>query len=206
MKKWFAAGIIMLAPILSPAADNWVAAELKEASAQLDKRQFAQAFEICHNLLLVNCAAALNRDAADDAKFIMAAAGRRVKAGNPKAFSEDFLARAKRLGFVQAGCAWMPAEAKSRLSTEASAKLDKIAHAADCTQCKGACVTACPNCQDGKAKCLACNGTGRSSGGGAFARTQCPVCSGRGKSECTFCRGTGCVVCPKCSGVGVCDQ
>ncbi|MFA6562285.1 MAG: hypothetical protein WCV00_10305 [Verrucomicrobiia bacterium] len=205
MKKWLAVTIIALVSTLSFAADGWVAGELKEASAQLDQRQFAQAFEICHNLLLIHQAAPLSRNASDEARFLLGTAGRRVKAGNPKVFSDEFLARAKRLNFVQVGCAWMPAEAKAQLSANTATKLDKQAQAKLCSQCKGACVTDCPNCQDGKAKCVACNGTGRATGGGTFARTQCPVCSGKGSSECTFCRGSGFIACPKCGGAGLCD-
>lgn len=203
MKKWLAVTIIALTTTLSHAASSWVAGELKEATSQLDQRQFAQAFEICHNLLLINQAAPLGRDPADEARFILGAAGRRVKAGNPKVFSDEFLARAKRMSFVQVGCAWMPAEAKAKLSADALAKLEKQPQAKLCSQCNGACVTDCPNCEDGKAKCIACNGTGRATGGGTFVRTTCPVCTGRGKSECTFCRGCGFIACPKCNGVGL---
>ncbi|MCX6908171.1 MAG: hypothetical protein NTY01_09020 [Verrucomicrobia bacterium] len=203
MKKWFVITIIALVSTLSHAADGWVAGELKEASAQLDQRQFAQAFEICHNLLLINRAAPLGRNASEEARLTLGAAGRRVKAVNPKIFSEEFLARAKRLNFVQVGCAWMPAEAKAQLAADAAAKLENFSQAKVCPQCKGACVADCPNCQDGKAKCIACNGTGRATGGGTFARVTCPVCSGKGKSECTFCRGCGYVACPKCDGTGL---
>jgi hypothetical protein len=203
MKKWFAVMILALVSTVGFAAEGWVAAELKEASAQLDQKQFAQAFEICHNLLLINRAAPLGRNPADEARFLMGASGRKVKAGNPKVFSDEFLARAKRLNFVQVGVAWMPAEAKAALSSSATTKLEKQAQAKLCTQCSGACVTDCPNCEDGKARCVACNGTGRATGGGAFARTTCPVCAGKGKSECTFCRGCGYIACPKCDGTGL---
>lgn len=205
MKKWLAVTVIALVSTLSFAANGWVAGELKEASAQLDQRQFAQAFEICHNLLLIHRAAPLGQNASDEARFLLGTAGRRVKAGNPKVFSDEFLARAKRLNFVQAGCAWMPAEAKAQLSAEATTKLDKQPQAKLCTQCNGACITDCPNCENGMAKCLPCNGTGRATGGGTFARTQCPVCSGKSKSVCTFCRGSGFIPCPKCGGAGIGD-
>ncbi|MBI5686073.1 MAG: hypothetical protein HZC54_13455 [Verrucomicrobia bacterium] len=205
MKKWFAVTITALVSTLGLAANGWVAGELKEASTQLDQRQFAQAFEICHNLLLIHRAAPLGRDAADEARLLLGTAGRKVKADNPKVFSDEFLARAKRLNFVRAGCAWMPAEAKAQLSADAAAKLDKQAQSKLCSQCKGACVSDCPNCQGGKARCIACNGTGRATGGGTFARTTCPVCTGKGKAECTFCRGGGVVACPKCGGGGLGD-
>jgi len=197
--------IIALVSTSGDAADGWVAGELKEAQAQLNQRQFAQSFEICHNLLLINRAAPLGRDASDQAKSILGAAGRYVKAGNPKAFSEEFLARAKRLNFVSVGCAWMPSEAKAQLSAKAATTLEQLAQAKLCTQCNGACITDCPNCENGMAKCLPCNGTGRATGGGTFARTQCPVCSGKGKSVCTFCRGSGFIPCPKCGGGGIGD-
>ncbi|MFA5192412.1 MAG: hypothetical protein WC740_17030 [Verrucomicrobiia bacterium] len=205
MKNWFVGTIIALVSTLSYAADGWVAAELKEAQAQLDQRQFAQAFEICHNLLLINRAASLGRDASDQARSLLSTAGRRVKAGNPRVFSAAFLDRAKRLNFIQVGCAWMPAETKAQLPADAIAKLEKFTQAKVCPQCNGACITDCLNCEDGKAKCVACNGTGRATGGGTFARTQCPVCSGKGKSVCTFCRGSGFVVCQKCDGTGLRD-
>lgn len=205
MKNWVAGITIALAATLASAADNWVTVELKEAQAQLDQRQYAQAFEICHNLLLINRAAPFSRNASDEARSLLTSAGRRVKAGNPKVFNPAFLDRAKQLNFVQVGCAWMPAEAKAQLSADAAAKLQKLAQASICPQCKGACITDCLNCDDGKAKCIACNGTGRATGGGTFARTQCPVCSGKGKSACTFCRGNGVIVCTKCDGSGVCD-
>jgi hypothetical protein len=203
MKKWIAVTIIALVSTLAQAADGWITGELKEASAQLEQRQFAQAFEICHNLLLIHRAVPLSRNNADQARLTLGAAGRHVKAGNPKAFSEEFLARAKRLNFVQVGCAWMPADAKAALSADAAATLEKLAQAKVCSQCKGACVEDCLNCQDGKAKCIACNGTGRATGGGTFVRTTCPVCTGKGKSDCTFCGGCGYVACPKCGGSGL---
>ena len=203
MKRWFAVTIIALVSTLSHATDEWVASELKDASKQRDERQFGLAFEICHNLLLVHRAVPLGRDAADEAKFMLGGVGGRIQAANPKIFSEQFVARAKRLGFVQIGCAWMPAGAKERLSAEAAARLEKLGRAETCAVCKGACVTACVNCLRGTVRCMACMGTGQAAGGGAVVRAMCPVCNGQGKSKCTFCRGSGFVACPKCGGCGL---
>jgi hypothetical protein len=203
MNKWFAAVMVALASTLSHAADDWVDRELKDVSKQFNGRHFGLAFEMCHNLLLIHRAAPLDRDAADQAKTLLGRLGQWVKAANPKVFTEEFVARAKGLGFVQAGCAWMPAEAKAKLSADATARLEKLAQAEPCATCKGACITPCLNCQRGIVKCMACMGTGQAAGGGAVTRAICPVCNGQGKSRCTFCRGSGFVACPKCNGSGL---
>lgn len=203
MKKWFVVTLVALVSTMSFAADEWVDRELKDATKQYEERHFSMAFEICHNLLLVHRAAPLNRDAADQTKHMMSRIGKWLKASNPKVFSQEFLARAKDLGFVQAGPAWMPAEAKARLSAEAAARLERIGQSAVCATCKGACVTPCPNCQYGNIKCMACLGTGQAAGGGAVARAICPMCNGQGKSKCTFCAGSGVIVCPTCGGCGL---
>ena len=203
MKKWVVVTLVALAATMSQAANEWADRELKDAAQQLDDRHFGAAFEICHNLLLIHQASPLDRDAADQARLLLGRAGRWVKASNPKVFGEEFLARVKRLGFVQAGIAWMPAEARAGLTANATARLEKLGHADMCATCKGGCVVPCPNCQFGKVKCMACMGTGQAAGGGAVARATCPVCNGQGKSKCTFCGGSGIITCPKCNGSGL---
>lgn len=125
----------------------------------------------------------------------------------------DFETRAKALGRVACGRAWLP--------QELAAKLDVRAQALVCT----ACPTPCPDCMGmGVQDCARCKGSGRvpctnngckdgwivhqelntlSTKASSISRREvCPVCQGTGQMACPDCRGDGTIPCKTCHGTG----
>jgi hypothetical protein len=193
-----------MAARLVVAEDDWRAGELKDAFRQLEQRQYNLSHDIYRNALLVHQAVPLNATALEQARSGIAATAARLKIDEARTPGAAFMERVKRLGFVQVGTAWMPPQAKERLSSDAAAKLVRLAHGRACLVCKGQGINTCPNCVSGVVRCMGCSGTGRMGGSPITSRgAMCLACDGRGKIKCVLCRGTGCGVCPKCDGIGV---
>jgi hypothetical protein len=204
MKNWFPATMVLaVAARLMAADEDWVSKELDAAAQQIEQRQFVLAHDVYRNLAFVHQAAPLNATAIQQVQNGIAATAGRLKADEARTTSAGFVERAKRLGYVQVGPAWMPPQAKERLSANAAVKLGKLAQAKACPACRGQGVSVCANCQSGIVRCMACNGTGRAGGSPITSRgAPCLICDGRGKTRCLLCKGTGFIVCPKCDGVG----
>ncbi|MBM3888570.1 MAG: hypothetical protein FJ388_05525 [Verrucomicrobia bacterium] len=204
MRRWFALTVMVLAAAMCRGAEDWVAQELRDGTQLLSKKYYGRAFALYHNLLLVNRAAPLDSDQADQAKRGLAAAAVWVKVKNPGAANAEFAARAKTAGFVSVGAAWMPPGAKARLSAEAARSLEKAAQAPACPDCKGQGVEPCANCDHGRHRCPTCLGTGRTGGAIASGRgAPCVACNATGRLNCSVCGGTGFLACDKCSGTGL---
>ncbi|MCX7826136.1 MAG: hypothetical protein N2689_11350 [Verrucomicrobiae bacterium] len=181
MRRWIALTAMALVAVTCRGADDWVARELRDGAQLLSRKQYGRAFEIYHNLLIVNRAAPLDGDQVDQAKRGLAAAAVWVKVKNPATPNAEFAARARSAGLVAVGAAWMPPETKARLSAEAVRSLEKLAQSPACADCKGQGVVQCANCDHGKLRCPTCLGTGRT--GGAVATTRgapCVACNGSG--------------------------
>lgn len=207
MKRWLAV-LMVLAMGRAPgaAADSWPASELKEAAKQIGQRDFAFAHDLYRNVLLVHQAAPLGANDLQAARRGIAASGGRLKAAEATAFGKAFLDRAKQLGFVQVGAAWVPSAVKDRLSADGAGCLERKSRAKACPACRGPGVNICPNCENGSARCMSCSGTGRTGGAAITTRgAECLPCNGRGKLKCPFCSGASFSVCPKCEGLGVVD-
>ena len=194
---------LVMAARLVAAENNWLAGELKDASQQLEQRQYGLVHDIYRNVLLVHQAVPLNATALEQTRSGLAATAARLNADEARTPGAAFMERAKRLGFVQVGTAWMPPQAKERLSSDAAAKLARLAHGKTCLVCKGQGVNICPNCVFGVVRCMVCSGTGRTGGSPITSRgATCMACDGRGKVKCVLCRSAGYSVCPKCDGIG----
>lgn len=204
MKNRFVGMIALAMAVRIVTAENdWLASELKDASQQLEQRQYGLAHDIYRNVLLVHQAVPLNATALEQARSGLAATAARLNADEARTPGAAFVERAKRFGFVQVGTAWMPPQAKERLSSDAAAKLARLAHGKACLVCKGQGVNICPNCVSGVVRCMSCNDMGRAGSSLITPRgTPCMVCDGRGKIRCVLCRGAGYGICPKCDGVG----
>jgi hypothetical protein len=204
MKRWVALTAMVLAAATCRGAEDWVTRELRDGAQLLSKKHYGRAFEIYHNLLVVNRAAPLEADQADQARRGLATAATWVKVKNPAAPNAEFAARAKSAGLVAVGVAWMSPQTKAHLSADAVRSLQKAAQAAACPDCKGQGVVPCANCDHGKFRCPTCLGTGRTGGAIASGRgAPCLPCNGTGKLNCRTCGGTGFLVCDKCGGTGL---
>lgn len=205
MNKWFSLTIMLAAAARLLAAEgDWVAGELEAATREFDQRRFPLARDIYRNLLVTHQAVPLNATALAQARDGMAATARQLRGNEQKTPGAAFVERVQRLGFVQAGTAWLPPAVKAGLLADAAAKLTRLARGNACPACKGVGVSVCPNCVAGVARCISCSGTGRTGGSPVtFRGAPCPFCDGRGKAKCVLCKGSGYGVCPKCDGIGI---
>jgi len=205
MKRRFFPMIMLAAAVRLAAADgDWVAGELEAATREIEQRRFPLARDIYRNLLVAHQAVPLTANALAQARDGLTATARPLRGDAPRAPGAAFVERVQRLGWVQAGAAWLPPAVKASLPTEAAAKLARLAQGRACPVCKGAGVGVCPNCVAGVARCISCSGTGRTGGSPVtFRGAPCPFCDGRGKTQCALCKGSGNGVCPKCDGIGV---
>lgn len=113
--------------------------------------------------------------------------------------------------YVPIGNAWVPADARDRLSVPQTAML-LCSTASPCEDCMGFGSQDCEACQGlGTVKCRArgcVKGTveverrGQLSQGTMKHLEKCKVCSGKGIVDCDDCRGKGWVLCKECQGSG----
>ena len=198
MKRWFALMTMAMAVTMCRGAEEWVSRELADASQHLTAGEFARAYDIYHNLLLVNRAAPLDKEQAQQARNGVASVISRIKVKNPNTPSREFATRCQAAKYIQIGPVWIPQEAKARLKFDALSRLTRMGMAPPCAACKGKSATECTKCKKGDVECPACKGLKKGPN-----NEPCRKCAGRGSNPCRDCAGRGFQPCPTCDCTGV---
>jgi len=200
MKRWFAVTTMALAVTMCPGAEEWVSREMADATQQLTAGEFARAYDIYHNLLLLNRAAPLDKEQAQQARNGVASIISRIKIKNPNTPSREFATRCQAARYVQIGPVWIPQEAKARLKFDALSRLTRMGMAPPCAACKGQSGIACTKCVKGNVECPTCKGLKKDP---ANPGERCRRCAGRGHNPCRECAGRGFQPCPTCDCTGL---